>query len=51
MCELPVAIGNNEPWNGWPICMVDSNPHDGENIRLSGEGPDQSVGKEKNMLH
>lgn len=51
MCEFPVVIGNNEPWNGWPIGMEDSNPHDGENIRLSGEGADQSDGKEKNMLH
>ena len=32
--------------------MVDSNPQDGEiNIRLSGEGPDQSVGKEKKMQY
>ena len=31
--------------------MVDSNPQDGENIRLSGEGPDQSVGKERKMQH
>ena len=31
--------------------MVDSNPQDGENILLSGEGPDQSVGKERKMQH
>lgn len=52
MCELPVAIGNNEPWKGWPVCIVDSNPQDGEiNIRLSGERPDQSVGKEEKIQH
>lgn len=45
MCELPVAIGNNVPWNCWPIWMVDSYPQDGENILLSGEGPDHSIEK------
>ena len=40
MCALPDAIGN---WNCWLKDMVDSNPHDGENILFSGEGPCQSV--------